>query len=353
MTDLPKVSIVIAYYKNLKDTDECLASLLKTNYSNFEVILVDNASNDGATEFFAKKYPQIIIAKNNANLGSTGAWNRGYTLINNNSKYVAFIDNDLTFDPEWLIKLVETIEKDSTIGGCQPKILHYWDPKKFDYNGSSGIWMDLYGYPINRGRVFYFIEEDKGQYQSTCETFFIGGSVCFIPTHILKETELFDESFFARAHEELDLSWRIRLAGYKLFCVPSSVVFHKSHMGSGKKLGSITLYMKHRNNVYMMIKNYSLKSLLRYIPFRFFLDLASLIPNGLAPIKAYFWIVKNFKLIWTHRVIVQLKIRKFSDKQVTSICILQPSPILSIFSGYKTWRDFLSVNPQIYNPVEY
>lgn len=352
LAELPNVSVIIAYYKKLEDTDECLASLLKTNYPNFEVILVDNASNDGAAELFEKKYPSIKIAKNETNRGSTGAWNKGYTLISKDTKYVAFIDSDLVFDPEWLIELVETLEGKSSVGGCQPKILDYYDRNKFNYNGSAGIWMDFYGYTINRGRVYYYIEKDKGQYQTPCETFFIGGSVCFIPTRVLKDTGLFDEAFFALAHEELDLSWRILLTGRKLACIPSSTVFHKGHVESGKKLDPKTLFMKYRNNLFLLIKNYSLENLIKYLPFRLALDIVSMKENGVAPLRAYIWILQNFKLVWAHRVDVQTRVRKVSDKELLKLCIKEPTPILHYLKGYKTWSDFVYANSEIYRPLD-
>lgn len=207
--------------------------------------------------------------------------------------------------------------------------------------------MDAYGYALNRGRIFYQIEEDKGQYDFACETFFIGGSVFFIRSNIVRETGLFDESFFIY-HEELDLAWRIRLSGYKLICVPSSVVWHK---GGGKR-DKTTLFRKHKNNIYMMIKNYSLKNLARYLPFRFFLDMVSVVINDVTPISAYFWLLRNFGLIWSHRVKVQSQVRKRRDEDLMKIKVQQPSPILHYLKGYKTWRDFLTINPQMLKPLE-
>ena len=347
MTDLPKVSVIMAYYEKKKDADECLASVFKTNYPDFEVILVDNASNDGAAEFFQRKYIQLKVAKNDDNRGPGAAWNTGFDLISMDSKYVVFIDCDVVADPNWLTELVKVTEEDQLIGGCQPKILSYGQPTMFEYNGSAGMWMDAYGYALNRGRIFYHREEDEGQYNVTCETFFIGGSVLFARSDILREIGLFDESFFQQ-HQELDLAWRIRLNGYKLVCVPSSVIWHK---GSGTR-DKNTLFGKHKNNIYMMIKNYSLKNLAKNLPFRLFLDITSIVMNDVAPVLAYVWLVKNFKLIWSHRVEVQSRFRRTSDEELMEICIQQPSPILHYLKGYKTWRDFLAINPQMLKPLK-
>ena len=346
MVKWPKVSIVMAHYKKRKEADECLASIYKTNYPDFEVIMVDNASNDGAIEYLQQKYPKLNAAKNDVNRGSGGAWNKGFELINKQSKYVSFIDCDIIVDPNWLMEMVSVAEEDSQIGGCQPKIMSYSQPDTFEYNGSAGMWMDNYGYALNRGRIFYSLEKDEGQYDSACETFFIGGSVFFARPDVLRKTSLFDESFFIY-HEELDLAWRMRLNGYKLVCVPSSIVWHK---GGGKR-DSTTLFRKHRNNLYMIMKNYSLQNLMKRLPFRFFLDLASVVINGVAPVLAYFWLLKNFKLVWSHRVEVQSNVRRESDDVLLEINIKQPSPILHYAKGYKSWRQFLEINPKIYRPL--
>lgn len=344
---MTKVSIVMAYYKKPEAADQALASVFKTHYPDFEVILVDNASNDGAAEFLQKKYPRLKVAKNDTNRGSGGAWNTGFHLINPASKYVAFVDCDVIFDPAWLSELVKVAEMYPEIGGCQPKILSFWEPFMFEYNGSAGMWMDVYGYALNRGRIFYKAEKDVGQYNLPCETFFIGGSVFFARSEILRKTGLFDESFFIY-HEELDLAWRIRLNGYKLFCVPSSIVWHK---GGGKR-DKTTMFRKYKNNIYMMIKNYNLKNLFRYLPLRFVLDIISIVKNGVTPILAYVWLFKNSKLIWSHRMEVQSKVRRRSDKELMEIVVKQPSPILHYIKRYVTWSNFVVVNPNMFRPLE-
>ena len=344
---MPKVSIVMAHFKKPEAADQALASVFKTIYPDFEVILVDNASNDGTAEFLQKKYPSLKVAKNDANRGSGGAWNTGFHLINPASKYVVFVDCDVIFDPNWLSEMVKVAEINPEIGGCQPKILSFWDPSMFEYNGSAGMWMDVYGYALNRGRIFYHVEKDVGQYNLPCETFFIGGSVLLARSDILKKTGLFDESFFIY-HEELDLAWRIRLNGYKLFCVPSSIVWHK---GGGKR-DKTTMFYKYKNNIYMMIKNYSLKNLFRYLPLRFVLDMVSITKNGATPIMAHIWLLKNLTLIWSHRVEVQSKVRRRSDEELMDIIVSQPSPILHYIKRYVTWSNFAAINPNMFKPLE-
>lgn len=347
-SQFPKVSIIMAYYKKPDAADETLASVFATDYPNYEVIMADNASNDGASDFLQQKYPQLKVVKNSSNLGSGGAWNSGFNLISKDSLYVAFIDCDIILDSNWLTELVNVAEAYPEIGGCQPKILSFSEPKKFEYNGSAGMWMDSFGYALNRGRIFYDCETDNGQYDFTCETFFIGGSVFFARTDVLNNIGLFDESFFIY-HEELDLAWRIRLNGKKLACVPSSVVWHKG----GAKKDKTTMFRKYKNNIFMLIKNYSFKNLTKYLFPRFVLDMISVGINGITPIMSYVWILKNFKMVWVHRLEVQSKVRQKSDEELLKINIKHPSPILHYLKGYKTWADFVIINPQLLKKIHY
>lgn len=337
----------MAHYKKREIADDSLASLFNTAYPSFEVIFVDNASNDGTCEFLKRKYPRLKILVNACNVGSGGAWNAGFRIIDPESKYVVFVDCDVIFDSNWLSKLVEVAEENPNIGGLQPKILSFWEPTMFEYNGSAGMWMDVYGYALNRGRIFYILEEDTGQYDMACETFFVGGSVFFARSDTLRHVGLFDESFFIY-HEELDLAWRILLYGYKLFCVPSSKVWHKG----GAKKDKTTMFRKYKNNIYMLIKNYELKNICLYLPLRFVLDIVSIAKNSVTPIFAYWWILKNFRLIWTHRLGVQVYVRRVSDNELMYLLIKQPSPILHYFLGYRRWRDFVAINPNIFHPLK-
>ncbi len=342
-----KVSIIMAHYKKRKIADESIRSLYKTDYPNFELIFCDNASEDGTTTFIRKKFPKIKVIENKKNLGSGGAWNSGFRAIDPVSKYVAFVDCDVIFDPQWLNKLIDVAESNPDIGGLQPKILSFWKPTEFEYNGSAGMWMDAFGYALNRGRIFYSLEKDKGQYQTACETFFVGGSVLLTRCDILRRIGLFDESFIIY-HEELDLAWRIRLNGYRLMCVPSSVVWHKG----GGKTDKITMYRKYKNNIYMMVKNYEITNIIKYLPARFALDIISIAKFGSTPIMAYGWLLFNSKLIWSHRKEVQ-QIRKKSDEELMELCVKQPSPILHYLNGYTKWSDFAKLNPKIYKPLNY
>jgi len=335
----PKVSVIVLNFKRLKDTDNCLRSLLKTNYPNFEVIVVDNASKDGTPEFAAKHYPNVKVYENKENLGYAGGNNSGLRLLDEESKYVVFVNNDVIFDPDWLRELVRVAESDSTVGACQPKILQFSNPKKFEYNGACGGFLDIYGYPCLRGRVLDYIEEDKGQYDTLSEIFWAGGCALFVRKDVLTETGSFDETFFMH-FEEIDLCWRIQLAGHKIFSVPSSIIYHK---GGETKITKKMLFWKYRNNVFMLIKNYNLSNLLKRLPIRAVFDASSLVKNGTVPLEAYLWILKNFRKIYDHRMYVQTNVRKISDQQIAKLMIKKPVPLMYL-KGYKTFDQFQRCN---------
>ena len=333
----PKVSIILLNTNRLKDTAYCLRSLLKTNYPNFKLIMVDNASEDGSAKYVAEFFPCVKILQNNENLGYTGGNNTGLRSLDDESKYVVLVQEDMGFDPNWLKELVTIAESDPTIGACQPKILQFFDPKKFEYNGACGGFLDLYGYPCLRGRVLDYTEEDEGQYNSIIETFWAGGCAIFIRKDVLKETGLLDEMFFIH-FEEIDLCWRFRLRGYRIVCVPSSIVYHKG-AGGASKISTKMLFLKYRNNVLMLIKNYCLLNLLKYLPIRIAIDASSVAKNGSTPVKAYLSILRNFRKVWQNRAYVQAHVRRVNDDEIAKIMIKKPVPLMYL-KGYKTFKQF-------------
>jgi GT2 family glycosyltransferase len=338
--------VVVLNYKRLKDTDRCLSSLLKTVYPDFEITLVDNSSRDGTVEYVTSHYPNVRIIEMKENLGYAGGNNVALRSIDDESKYVAIVNNDVVFDKRWLLELVKQLERDLSIGACQPKILSLLDPKRFEYNGACGGFLDFYGYPCLRGRVLDSIEEDIGQYDSVREIFWAGGCAFLLRRKILEETGLLDEAFFMH-FEEIDLCWRIHLRGYKILSVPSSIVYHK---GGESGISQEMMLLKYRNNVFMLLKNYGLRSLVKRVPIRVFTDITSVLKVGLAPVKAYLWIIRNFKTVWSHRVHVQENIRTIGDDVITEIMIKALVPLMYL-KGYVTFSQFQEVARRRWNEM--
>ncbi|GEM_PF-10249 len=300
----PAVTIIVLNHNGFKDTVKCLTSLLKTKYPNFKVFVVDNGSTLNEAKLLASKFTdkRLCFIRFKKNYGFTGGNNRMLARIR--TKYFVLLNNDTVVTPTWLEKLVEVAEKNPRIAACQPKIKNLYNNDYFDYAGASGGFMDKYGFPFCRGRFFFSIEKDVGQYDDTAEIFWGCGSALLIRTSVCKKIGLFDDFFFAY-QEEIDFFFRVQKAGYKVFVVPSSLVYHKG-------LGT-TLAGRHAFRIFLVHRN-TLAICLKYLPLRYLLlrplfDLASILFYLLtnqaylvfSVIKAYLSCFINLKSIFEKR----------------------------------------------------
>lgn len=223
---------------------------------------------DDSVTFIQQHYPQIKILQNKVNEGFAKGYN--IALKHVIADYYVLLNSDVEVEPEWMEPIIELMETNDTIAACQPKILSYHNKKKFEYAGACGGWLDNFGYPFNRGRVFDICEFDNGQYDDAIPVFWATGAALFIRSEIYKQMDGFDEFFFAH-QEEIDLCWRIQLAGYKIYIQPASVVYHVGGgtlpMGNKKKV-----FLNFRNNLVMLTKNLPVTQALWKIPFRIGLD---------------------------------------------------------------------------------
>ncbi len=204
-----------------------------------------------------------------------------------------FLNNDTEVSPNAIKELVNAMEKQPEVGACQPKIKDINKPDYFEYAGGSGGYMDIFGYPFTRGRIFNTVEKDTGQYEEEAEIAWCTGTAFFARRKALNEVGLFDEMFFMYV-EENDLCWRISSAGWKLKAIPRAVVYHEGMITMNAYSPKSKTFYLHRNGLIMLCKNYPLVQLVYILPFRFFLDLVTLLyysavykPNVGALIKAY------------------------------------------------------------------
>jgi len=267
----PKVAIVILNWNGQKYLEEFLPSVLATAYSDFEVIVADNGSTDDSVLFLKKKYPQIKIIQFDKNFGFAKGYNEALKKVN--ADYYAILNSDVEVQSNWLDPVIEIMESDNLIAACQPKILSFKNKNLFDYAGAAGGWLDAFGYPFARGRIFDICEEDHGQYDKPTEIFWVSGAAMIIKSFVFHEIHGFDEYFFAH-QEEIDLCWRIQLAGYKLFSCPSSIVYHVGG-GTLPRGNTLKTYLNFRNNQIMLYKNLPWAQKWWKTPFRVFLDLVS------------------------------------------------------------------------------
>ena len=271
MSILPKVAIVILNWNGQNYLEKFLPSLLATAYDNKEIIVADNGSTDGSVSLLQQHFPQIKLIRFNENNGFAKGYN--VALKNIQADYYAIINSDIEVLPGWLTPLINLLEQDKLNAACQPKLLSYKNRNLFEYAGGAGGWLDSFGYPFARGRVFDICEEDKGQYDTIERVFWVTGAAMIIRSGVFNEMKGFDEYFFAH-QEEIDLCWRMQLAGYKLYCCPSSVVYHVGG-GTLPRGNSLKTYLNFRNNQIMLYKNLPWSQKWWKIPFRIFLDAVS------------------------------------------------------------------------------
>lgn len=267
---LPSIVIVILNYNGRDFLKQFLPSVISSTYSNKKIVIADNASNDDSIKWLTENYPEIEIIINNKNDGFAGGYN--WALKQIEADYYVLLNSDVSVSPNWIEPIVQLMESDETIGACQPKILSWYKPDCFEYAGACGGYLDVLGYPFSRGRVFDVCEKDEGQYNSVQKIFWATGAAMFVRSKVFHELNGFDASFFAHM-EEIDLCWRMQLAGYAIYVQPLSVVYHVG--GGTLPKGFRKTYLNFRNNLLMLGKNLSWQEKIYKIPFRFFMDAIS------------------------------------------------------------------------------
>lgn len=297
----PLVSVIILNYNGERFLPALLTSLSKTTYPNLETIIVDNASTDNSVVYLKSNHPHLKLILSEQNLGYTGGNNVG--IRESSGQYVVLLNNDVEVAPDWLDRLVETAEADDHIGALQPKLQSMINKGYFEYAGASGGFIDKWGFPFLRGRIFDTIERDNGQYDDVREIFWASGAALFLRRKSLDESGLLDETFFMH-FEEIDLCWRLHHLGYSVKVVPQSVVYH--YVSASLPAANYRkLYWNHRNNLLLLIKNLSRNRLLTVVFWRMTLDgvagfqglLTGQPQRIVAVLHAHWWIYTNLKTI--------------------------------------------------------
>lgn len=247
----PRVSIVIVTWNALPLLKQCLPSVVATDYPNFEIVLADNASEDGSAEWVAATYPAIKVVRHPENWAFCKGNNEA--IPHTTGDYIVLLNNDVEVPPDWLTPLVDHMEHQPDVGAIQPKLLQYDDRSCFEYAGGSGGFLDRYGYPFTRGRIFFTLEPDEGQYDDARDIFWATGAALMLRRSAIDKTGLLDERFFMHM-EEIDLCWRLQRHGYRIRVEPSSIVYHiggaSLPQGNPRKT-----YLNFRNNLLLLYKN--------------------------------------------------------------------------------------------------
>jgi len=273
MSTSPKVAIVILNWNGLKHLSQFLPSVLATEWDNLEIVVGDNASSDGSVRFLQHTFPSIRIIENDQNYGFTGGYNRILNQVD--ADYYILLNSDIEVTPNWIKPVIEMMAADDQIAAAAPKIKAFHQRTHFEHAGAAGGFIDSYGYPFCRGRIFYEVEEDKGQYNQSGEVFWASGAALFIKKECWDIAGGFDERFFAHM-EEIDLCWRLKNLGYKIMYCAESEVFHVGG-GTLDKENPFKTYLNFRNNLLLLKKNLSAGRAVFTISLRIWLDLLAVI----------------------------------------------------------------------------
>lgn len=252
------IAIVILNWNGKALLEQFLPSV-KTCSSNAKIYIADNASTDSSIDFVRDNYPNIDIILNSEN----GGYAKGYNdaLKHVKEPLVCLLNSDVEVTKDWLLPITKAYNANENVSIIQPKILDYKTKTHFEYAGAAGGFIDTYGYPYCRGRIFDTIEKDNGQYNNTIEIFWASGACFFIKKDVFTELEGFDESYFAHM-EEIDLCWRAFNKNYKSLFVGTSTVFHVGgatlNASSPKKT-----YLNFRNSLFTLVKNTDSKLFVR------------------------------------------------------------------------------------------
>ena len=247
----PKVAVVIPNWNGIEHIFECLESVMKLEYPNFDIIVVDNHSQDGSPEAVATRYPNVQIIRNSQNLGFAEGCNVGIEqAMSKDFDYVWLLNNDVLVDPGALGELVRAAEDDESIGMTGSKIFFYDDPKVLWGVGMKISWIRGETYPLG------WREVDHGQLDHIREVDGLSGCSLLVKRDVCRTVALMDKRYFLYA-EEIDWCVRARNEGFRCVVVPESIVFHKEGASSGDGFHPIFSYYNTRNMLLTIGKNFS------------------------------------------------------------------------------------------------
>ena len=243
-------------------------SVLPESLGEAVVYVADNGSHDGSLALLSKEFPTVRTIVFDENYGFADGYNKAFEQID--AEYAVLLNSDVEVTSGWLVPLVEYMDAHPEVAACQPKLMAFHSKKEFEYAGAMGGFLDRYGYPYCRGRIFDTVEEDHGQYDADVPLLWATGACLMTRLAIYKEVGGLDGRFFAHM-EEIDLCWRLRCRGYEVRSVATSVVYHVGgatlNAGHPRKT-----FLNFRNNLLMLYKNLPSSELGRVLFVRALLD---------------------------------------------------------------------------------
>lgn len=243
-------AVVILNWNGRQHLEQFLPSVVEHTPASVRIVVADNGSTDDSVAFLGERYPSIDIIALDRNYGFAEGYNRALAEID--EEYAILLNSDVEVSAGWVEPLIATLSNDDSVAAVAPKLRSYGFRDRFEYAGAAGGYMDFLGYPFCRGRILSTIEQDHGQYDTPKEVFWASGAAFCCRTDLFRTLGGFDADFFAHM-EEIDLCWRMQLAGYRIMVEPRSVVYH---LGGGTLPNESPekLYLNYRNNLAMMFK---------------------------------------------------------------------------------------------------
>lgn len=266
---MKKVSVVILNWNGEAMLRRFLPSVVEFSAGmGIEVCVADNGSIDASCEMLRNEFPEVRLIQLDQNYGFADGYNQALKQVE--ADYVVLLNSDVEVTPHWLVPLMAYMDAHPEVAACQPKLLSQKEKEYFEYAGAAGGYLDGYGYPFCRGRIFDTLEKDQGQYDTVESILWASGAALFIRLKDYLESGGLDGRFFAHM-EEIDLCWRLRSRGRRLVCVPQSVVYHVGG-ATLKKENPRKTFLNFRNNLLMLYKNLPDKELNHVLRVRCFLD---------------------------------------------------------------------------------
>lgn len=269
-----KIAIVILNWNGKKLLENFLPSVVSFSSQQAEIYIADNASTDDSIAYVKNFFPSIHIIENTTNGGYAKGYNDALQIVN--ADVFCLLNSDVEVTKNWLNPVIDILEKEPKTAIIQPKLLDFKNKTKFEYAGAGGGFVDLYGYPYCRGRVFNQLENDNGQFNDTSAIFWASGACLFIRSEVYHKVGGLDEDYFAH-QEEIDLCWRTQNIGYAVKYVGTSVVYH---------VGGATLQETNPQKTFLNFRN-SLLNVVKNVPKKWFLFVifSRLLLDGIAGIK--------------------------------------------------------------------
>ena len=340
--NMAKVAIVILNWNGQAMLAKYLPNVIEYSRQDAEVWVADNCSSDQSMRLLETQFPQVKTIVLEQNFGFAEGYNRALKQIE--AEYYILLNSDVEVSHHWLTPLIEFMDSHPQVAACQPKLLAEYDKDSFEYAGACGGFLDKYGYPFCRGRIFNMVERDNGQYDYQQEILWATGACMMIRSKDYWDAGGLDGRFFAH-NEEIDLCWRLRLMGRQIYCIPESEVYHVGG-GTLPKSNPMKTFLNFRNNLTMLYKNLSDNELKKVMRMRWFLDYLAafemlILGRNWGDFKAVFKARKAFKA-WRADFDEDRRRIQASRQETEIPQIYQKSILWQYYAkGKKTFKDLM------------